>query len=547
MENAAERYSFASYIYNLGAEKVKKEILNTLPSQYSDMHKKASIHIHDLEAFGKVNNCSTPDLYAYLSKKKYICAKPLRIVEVFENIKELIQNLAKCQSGGIGFANIDKDIAQIFDLLEVEFNENNISLLRNMTKLFIKWANEDRTRLCRENYYTTFNLGLDTSLWGREVSKAFLEEFEKSNVHYVKPNIVFKVNSKINSRPHTTNYDLFRLAMRCTAKRMIPTYLLTDSYTNKLCNPEKLNIMGCRTRVYDNTCGEVGSIGRGNIGCVSVNLPRLALEAGDTNIFYKKLSSVMNACMDILVLRKRCMLTGNGEFQSYLFTEGIWGKANSIDDILKEGTYSIGFIGLSETVELLTGKKVYECKEAEKLGLQIVGFMRSCTDEYKEKYNLNISLLATPGEMISGRFAEADAELLPKKMREKGFYTNSFHVDVDSQISVMEKIRLEGSYHKLCNGGSITYIEFNSACLGNIDAIEDSLKYAEIAGISYIGFNYPLDICEDCGYTGTYDTCPVCASARVKRIRRVSGYLEDASYFSQGKKREIVYRKANKK
>ena len=178
--------------------------------------------------------------------------------------------------------------------------------------------------------------------------------------------------------------------------------------------------------------------------------------------------------------------------------------------------------------------------------MDIVKYMRFCIDSLKKRYNINLSLLATPGEMISGRFCELDRELYPHIIQDKGFYTNSFHVNVDSQLSIMDKLCFEGPFHSYCNGGSICYLEFSSALLSNIDAIDDVLKYAEKNGVSYIGFNYPLDICKQCGYTGTYDRCPVCGSNYVCRIRRVSGYLEDVTYFTSGKKQEVKYRKENK-
>ena len=212
---------------------------------------------------------------------------------------------------------------------------------------------------------------------------------------------------------------------------------------------------------------------------------------------------------------------------------------------MKQGTYSIGFIGLSETIEKNTNKKPYEDSKSYDLSLDIIKFMRKFVDERRAEEHKNFSLLGTPGEILSGRFCELDSKLYPQKFQEKGFYTNSFHVDVQSGISLFDKIKLEAPFHALCNGGSITYIEFPSAILDNTEALEDALSYATTNGISYIGFNYPLDICNDCNTSGTFDSCEKCGSEDVKHIRRVSGYLEDTKYFTSGKSREIKVRKSN--
>ena len=181
----------------------------------------------------------------------------------------------------------------------------------------------------------------------------------------------------------------------------------------------------------------------------------------------------------------------------------------------------------------------------EKLGYEIVRKLREHVDYLRSDIGLNFSLLATPGEQISGRFAEADKKKFKHPVLEKGFYTNSFHAEVDSGLSIYDKLRLEGKFHALCNGGSISYVEFNDAPMENIEALEDLVAYASAQGVSYLGMNFPLDICRECGRKGTFDDCPACGSKNIRRIRRVSGYLEDLDYFTSGKKREVAKRRAN--
>lgn len=158
---------------------------------------------------------------------------------------------------------------------------------------------------------------------------------------------------------------------------------------------------------------------------------------------------------------------------------------------------------------------------------------------------MNFSLLATPGEMLSGRFCQLDRERFPNPIQEKGFYTNSFHVDVDAGLPVFEKLAFEAPFHRLCNGGSISYVEFSSALLENTQAIDDVLSFSQAHGVSYLGINFPLDVCKNCQTSGTFDVCPDCGSREIARIRRVSGYLEEAAFFTDGKKAEVIRRRAN--
>lgn len=547
MENAAIRENFASEIYAKGVKAEKESILSRLPPELAKLHREGDIHIHDLESFGKIYNCCTPDLYGHLRSSSFTSRSDRgKIMEVFERIKLLITGLAVVQSGGIGFGNLDTDLGRVFEDEGIEKTDENVLFLEDAAASFICWINETRTRFCREAYYLTVNLGLEASFWGRAVTKALLCGFEGSPRRYTKPNIVFKVCGDVNSQPGTANYDLFQMAQHCTASRMIPTYLLMDSAPNCGCAPEKLNIMGCRTRVYDNLAGECGTIGRGNVAYISVNLPRLALAAPDLQAFYSRLRERMESCCKIFDIREQWITGTEGKYIELVLREHLWKNAASLNDILEQGTYSIGFIGLSETVEVLLGEKMYETEGGRRLAMEIVKYMNSFVQEKRDREHRNFSLLATPGEMISGRFCELDRERFPNAIQDKGFYTNSFHVEVDSRVPAFDKLSFEGPFHSLCTGGSISYVEFSSALLENTQAVEDLLAFAERQGVSYIGINFPLDICGDCGQSGTFDQCPYCGSHNIIQIRRVSGYLEEANFFTNGKKAEVKRRRPNK-
>ncbi len=545
-DNAAVRTSFAGEVYEKGVICEKKKILSVLPEQYSILHQEGDIHIHDLESFGKTYNCCTPDWAEQLLSKHYVSQTSCGIIaEIFQHIELIISRLAAIQSGGIGFGNFDTDLSTVFQHKNIPFCTENINYLNDMIRNFIHKINQNYTRFCREPYYLTLNMGLAVDSWGRKITELVLKNFMEMPMEFTRPNIVFKVNKNINSAPESPNYDLFQLSCRCTGKRMIPTYLLTGSQANKTCIPEHVNIMGCRTRVYDNLNGESTTLGRGNISYVSINLPRISLKNSSIKAFYSELKEKMKICVQILEFRNQLFRKEGTAYISYILKNKIWKNVACPEDMLKQGSYSIGFIGLSETVEVLTGARPYQSQAAASLATEIVQYMRSFVDSVRAETRLNFALLATPGEMLSGRFCSLDKICFPHSIQDKNFYTNSFHANVDSGLTIIEKIQHEAVYHSLCNGGCITYLEFQEAPLENTLAFQDILEYAEKQGISYIGFNYPLDICRNCGTTGTFDFCPECGSADIKRIRRVSGYLEDVDGFTAGKKAEEKKRKAN--
>ena len=195
--------------------------------------------------------------------------------------------------------------------------------------------------------------------------------------------------------------------------------------------------------------------------------------------------------------------------------------------------------------QILTGKKYWKDDDAYNLALNFVRFMREYVDSQKNKYHLNFSLLATSGELISGRFVDIDKKLFDCDVLKKDYYTNSFHVDVDSKLPAYRKIQYEGPFHIYTNGGCITYVELAEAPLGNAVGLDELIEIATNSGVHYLGFNFPKDVCADCGATGTFDACPECGSHNITRIRRVSGYLEIQDFFTSGKLKESQNRKEN--
>lgn len=559
-ENASQRKSFVGIVFDRGEKLVKSENLSKLPEKWATLHNDGYLHLHDLEAYSLTYNCLTFDIVkSFPFGKLEGLSDSRKIMKTFDYFKDLVMKIGNEQSGGMSFPNFDIDTALILSKMNVCLNIINKNLIKDQVNGFITWCNDTHERMGEVSYYVTLNIGLADNDYSRKICEFVIEEFHNSHVRNIKPNIIFKVNSGINKNPNDINYYLFEKAVACTIKKMIPTYILTDCESNQIYDPKKLAVMGCRTRVVDDLFGESTAIGRGNIVYLTINLPRLALEIDrDFNdktintkikMYYKKWLEVAEISSEILIHRYTTIISLNKIDFPINMNNDLWSEsfkdAKSLEDIFKHGTLSIGFIGLSEMIEILTGKKYYETEENYQIAKDFVKYMRDYINKLRVKHNKNFSLLATSGEFISGRFPAIDREEFKHKVLEKEFYTNSFHVDVDSKLSAFDKVRFEGYFHGQSSGGCITYIEMESAPIGNSEAIMEIIDAAEIAGVHYLGFNYPLDVCNRCNEQGVFNICPNCNSEDILRIRRVSGYLEILEYFTPGKKAEVKNRKSN--
>lgn len=558
-DNAANRTSYVGEVYSVGEKKVKNEVLSVLPSNWAALHKEGYIHIHDLDAYGKTYNCLTFDFLRQFPYKQFDgLADTAKIIRLFGYIKTLFADMGNEQSGGMAFANFDNEIATVYKNLGVKDNAMNREITAECIADLLIWCNNTHTRMGQTSYYVTLNIGLAESEFARFVAYSVIDEFEKLGVTVFKPNIVFKVAKGVNRFEADKNYDLFQKALLCTAEKMIPTYLLCDCPQDKDVAPEKLSVMGCRTRVVADMYGEQTVIGRGNIANISINLPRLALEINrdfqseTEEAKLEKLKSKWNTVADsvteILIDRYNKVCLRDCSDFPVNYKRQMWCVPfQNVGEVFKHGTLSIGFIGLSETIEILTGHRFYEDECSYELALDFVKFMREYCDKQCKNKGLNFSLLATSGELISGRFLEIDKTLFPEKtdIFEKGFYTNSFHVNVDSGISAREKLQKEGPFHILSNGGSISYIELNEAPIRNDEGLRELVEEGIAAGVRYLGINFPLDSCYACNTHGVFDVCPICGSKDVTHIRRVSGYLEILDGFTIGKKNEAKTRTSN--
>ncbi len=560
-ENAANRISYVGHNYDIGEKEYKKEVLDSLPEKWRLLHNEGYIHIHDLDAYGLTYNCLALDLVDSLPYAEFDGLDDTgKIMHLFHYIQNLFIKVGNEQSGGMAFANFDNEISDMLTKLNVKESKANFNIISSSIRELIIWCNGDHTRMGQTSYYITLNIGLAKNSFARKIAEILLDQFNNLGDLVFKPNIVFKVCNKINLNPGDPNYDLYIKSLKITAKKMIPTYILCDSDTNKENNPADLAIMGCRSRVVADIYGHTGAVGRGNIANISINLPRIALEIDKEHsdydkdkkieMFYGKWDDIASIVKDILLDRYHKLCRLKKEMFPTNLEVKLWCESfntDNLEDVFKHGTLSIGFIGLSEAIEILTGEKYYNDMDNYIRALGLVKHMKDYCDFLRKNYNLNFSLLATAGELISGRFIDIDKKLYTPSVDifKKGYYTNSFHIDVDSKLPGITKIKLEGLFHKLCNGGCITYVELGEAPLDNAEGLDEYIKIAIKNSIHYLGFNFPKDVCKKCGTSGVFDECPKCHSKEITRIRRVSGYLEILDGFTKGKKAEEKNRRKN--
>ena len=416
---------------------------------------------------------------------------------------------------------------------------------------FIHNLNTMHSRAGAQVPFSSINYGTDTSPEGRLVMESVMLATEAglgNGETPIFPIQIFKVKEGVNYNPEDPNYDLFKLACKVSAKRLFPNFSFLDAPFNKQYyiegKPEtECAYMGCRTRVIGNVYDPTREIvfGRGNLSFTSINLPRLAIKAkGDVDLFFELLDNMIDLAMGQLMERFKIQSQKKVRNFPFLMGQGIWldseklGPDDTIEEVIKHGTLTVGFIGLAECLKALIGVHHGESAEAQNLGLEIIGYMRKRMDEQARKTGLNWSVIATPAEGLSGRFVRIDREKYGSipGVTDRDYYTNSFHIPVYYPINAFEKIRLEAPYHELTNGGHISYIELDGDPLKNLDAFEKVVRCMKESGIGYGSINHPVDRDPCCGYTGIIDNeCPQChrkegeGDVGFERIRRITGYL----------------------
>lgn len=430
------------------------------------------------------------------------------------------------------------------------YRETNRATYQAMEAL-IHNLNTMNSRAGAQTPFSSINYGTDTTPEGRMVIENVLlaEEAGLGNGETpIFPIHIFKVKEGVNYNKEDPNYDMFKLACRVSAKRLFPNFAFLDApYNLQYYKPgdyrTEIAYMGCRTRVIGNEYDPTREIvtGRGNLSFTSINLPRLAIKAnGDIDKFFTLLNNMMDLTIEQLTDRFAIQCQKKVRNYPFLMGQGVWldseglGPDDSVAEVFKHGTLSVGFIGLAETLKALIGKHHGESAEAQELGLKIIQTMRDRTDLESKKTGLNFSVLATPAEGLSGRFVRMDRErygVIPG-VTDRDYYTNSFHVPVYYPIRAVDKIRLEAPYHALTNGGHISYVEMDGDPVQNVAAFEKVIRCMKEAGIGYGSVNHPVDRDPCCGFTGIIgDSCPQCGRTEhsgdvgFERIRRITGYL----------------------
>ena len=429
-----------------------------------------------------------------------------------------------------------------------------VSRVHQSMEAFIHNMNTIHSRGGNQVVFSSINYGTDVSAEGRCVIRELLHstyEGVGNGATAIFPIQIWKKKKGVNYLPEDRNYDLYRLACKVTARRFFPNFVNLDATFNRhelwdANDPERYKhevaTMGCRTRVFENRYGVKTSIGRGNLSFSTINIVRLAIECMPIVDKAERIERFFTRLDELLEITAR-QLNNRYEFQKTalakqfpLLMSRLWNGAenlkptDTVESVINQGTLGIGFIGLAECLIALVGKHHGESEEAQKLGLRIVGHMRSKANEFSERYGHNFSVLATPAEGLSGKFTAKDRKSFGEipGVTDKIYYTNSNHVPVYYHCSPRHKAEVEGPYHELTRGGHIFYVEIDGDATHNPQAIADIVDLMDANNIGYCSVNHNRNRCMDCGYEDAQDsleTCPNCGSHNIDKLQRITGYL----------------------
>ena len=581
-DNANVGNNFSSKLLRIASESNKWHNLAAMPKHLAKTHENGDIYYHDLDSYNLTVNCLHIPTREILEKGFNTgygtINKPKRIETAAELSCILLQSSQNDMFGGQSHPDFDNDIAIFIEptreeirkeLKELGLEENRIEEItekrlrervRQAMQGVIYNLNTMHSRAGSQVPFSSVNIGIPYSEDAAIVCEIFLEEYDKGlgkGEQPIFPNIIFRVKEGVNREKEDKYHYLYELACKVAAKRMNPTFMNIDSDFNKEYYDKGYMpaTMGCRTYLMKNVNGEPGCKGRGNIAPVTINLPRIGIQAkGNLEEFYRILDERLNTAKEALLHRYEVLknlklkdlpfVAGQGLMKG---SEGL-SKEDSIEPILKQGTFGIGFIGLAETLCALTGKHHGEDDISRELGIEIITYIRNFTDKAIEETKLNWSCYATPAEGLSGKFIEKDRKIFGeiKGVTDKEYYTNSFHIPVKHPISIKNKIDIEAPYHKLCNAGHISYIEVDD--YPSKEVIMDILNYAyKNTNISYLGINFHIRYCKDCGkyLSSNVSKCVSCGSTNIQGISRVTGYLSLDERFGPGKYEERADRIAH--
>ena len=411
--------------------------------------------------------------------------------------------------------------------------------------------------------FSSINYGTCTLPEGRMVIKALLDVSIKGigKLHKtpIFPCGIFQLKKGVNRKPGEPNYDLFKLALRSTSQRLYPNYANVDWSGNAGYDENDpktyFSTMGCRTVNGADINAEPGvnpqtKDGRGNLAPVTIIMPTLAMEAeGNVEKFFEILDQKIHEAKEMLLERYEFMCAQSPDSAKFMYENGTmigYKPEEGIRSALKHGTLVIGQLGLAETLQILIGKD-HTTKEGMELAKRIEQLFKDRCAEFKKAEHLNFGVYYTPAENLCytamKKFKDKYGEI--ENVSDKDFFTNSIHVPVWKKVSPLEKIDIESQLTGYSNAGCITYVELESTCKNNLEALEQIVNYAMDKDIPYFAINVPNDTCLECGYTDEFnDKCPICGSEHIQQLRRVTGYLtgDYKTAFNKGKQQEVELR-----
>ncbi|EQI97429.1 UNVERIFIED_ORG: anaerobic ribonucleoside-triphosphate reductase [Clostridioides difficile Y384] len=587
-ENANKDSNVFNTQRDLTAGIVGKSIgLKMLPPHIANAHQKGDIHYHDLDyhPYTPMTNCCLIDFKGMLNNGFKIgnaeVESPKSIQTATAQISQIIANVASSQYGGCSADRTDELLAPFAELNYkkhlkdaeewIDSPERQKEYAKAKTKKDIFDAMQsleyEINTLFTSNGQTPFTslgFGLGENWFEREIQKAILQiringlGSEKRTAIF--PKLIFTLKKGVNLNPEDPNYDIKQLALECATKRMYPDILNYDKIV-ELTGSFKVP-MGCRSFLqgWKDENGQEVNVGRMNLGVVTLNLPRIAIESkGDQNKFWQLLSDRLEIMKDALLYRvERCKeaIPANAPI---LYMYGAFGKrlsrTDSVNELFKNrrATVSLGYIGLYEVASAFFGGEWETNPEAKAFTLDIVKELKANADAWGDEYGYHFSVYSTPSESLTDRFCRLDTEKfgIIENITDKEYYTNSFHYDVRKNPTPFEKLEFEKDYPKYCSGGFIHYCEY-PMLQQNPKALEAVWDFA-YDKIGYLGTNTPIDHCYQCGFEGDFKPtergfeCPECGNHDPKTcdvVKRTCGYLGNpqARPMVHGRHKEISSR-----
>ncbi|CAA7537997.1 anaerobic ribonucleotide reductase subunit [Klebsiella phage vB_KpnM_05F] len=564
-----------------------------LPKHIVEAHDSGDIHYHDLDysPFTPYTNCCLVDLKGMLEngfKMGNADIEPPKSIGVATALMaQITAQIASHQYGGTTFANVDQVLAPYVEMTYNKHFKDAVWYGVPKSKQYAMEKTEKDVFDAFQSYeyevntlhtangqtpFVTITFGMGTGWRERMIQKAILKNrirgLGKKGITPVFPKLVMFMEKGINLNPEDRNYDIKKLALECSSKRMYPDIISAANNRRITGSSIPVSPMGCRSflSVWNDEHGNEILDGRNNLGVVTINLPRIAIEAEAQededahDAFWRILDERLELCFEALMTRIDSLRGVKASVAPILYTEGAFGVRLKPDDeileLFKNGrsSISLGYIGLHETLMLFgSGQHPFDRIGSQNMGRLILEYLRAATEAWKKKTGFGFSLYSTPAESLCHRFCKLDYEKFGsiKGITDKGWYTNSFHLDVDRKVTPFEKIDYEADYHYIATAGHISYVEFPDM-KNNLEALEKVWDYA-MYKLDYFGTNLPVDKCFECGsddeFKPTEDGfhCTHCGNHDPEKMsvtRRTCGYLGAPAVrgFNEGKNKEMMHR-----